>query len=209
MTVLSPRGVRLAVYRYEAVCEVIRQTGDWYEADILDALTARRPSESVIIDAGAHIGNHSVYWLENVAPRALYAFEPMPDNYSLLRSNLRRYPNARAIPLALSDVPGPLLMQRDEVNRGRSRVSPAGDVPVHAVRVDDLGIVDVSLIKLDVEGWHGHVLLGARKTLARSHPALLVEDGEGVVEGTLAALGLHGYERVAQYPGDNDLWEWT
>lgn len=199
----------LAMFDYEAVCDLIRATGDYYEGPLLRAVTERRPREGVIVDAGAHIGNHSVYWLETSSPVRVMAFEPMPETFSLLAQNLSPYPNAIAIPLALSDIPGPVSMVRDEANRGRSHISEAGWVPAQAMRLDDLALEGVSLLKVDVEGWQANVLRGAHRTIRRCHPALWVEDEEGMVAPTLRGLGLGGYAMVMEMPGENYLWEWT
>ena len=203
------RGVELELFEHEAVCDAIRASYDFYEAAILDDLLVRRPSEGVIVDVGAHIGNHAAYWLAFAQPLMLYAFEPQPVCYELLRRNLAAYWQAVLLPLALSDAPGWVKLEVDEVNRGRTRISPDGDVPALAVRLDDLGIDGITLLKVDVEGWQAHVLRGARATLSRWHPALLVEDEEDVVGQTLCDLYLCGYRHVAEWPGANHLWEWA
>ena len=64
--VVTVRGIPLTVYQHEAVSEVIRQTGDFYEADILDELREMYPTQRTIVDVGANIGNHSAYWLLGV-----------------------------------------------------------------------------------------------------------------------------------------------
>jgi FkbM family methyltransferase len=202
---VSLRGYSLRLFRHEAVCSVIRDTGDFYEAGILDALRERRPHEGVILDVGAHIGNHSVYWTAFVPHDLLVAFEPAPESYALLRENV---PAALTLPLALSDVSGIARMRQDEVNRGRTRIDPDGDLPVLTVRLDDLGL-EPSFVKLDVEGWQARVLRGGRQTLARWRPALLIEDGEGDVGPTLRGLGLDGYQLTVGFPGANYLWEWV
>ena len=201
-------GIHLNGFVHEAVCDAIRESGDWYEGPILRAVAARRPTEGVIVDAGGHIGNHSVWWLEHVRPTRVFAFEPMPDTFALLRSNLSCYSHAWALPLALSDEVGIVQILPDEVNRGRSHISQDGTQPVLAIPLDSLDLVGVTLLKIDVEGWQAHVLRGAVRLLSSSHPALWVEDREGVVSETLASLDLDGYRMVDEFSGANYLWEW-
>lgn len=199
----------LRLLPHEDVCSVIRHTDDYYEGDILRDVHALVPHHGVVVDAGAHIGNHSVYWLEHQDPDWLVAFEPMVEQYTLLRRNLRRYRNAEAIPLALSDEPGPVRFAVDEQNRGRCHITPEGEREVEARTLDSFDLEKVTLLKVDVEGWQAHVLRGAASTLEASHPALLVEDGEQVVESTLADLGLLGYRVLRAYEGANFLWVWV
>lgn len=204
-TSLTLRGVRLRVFPYEAVSEAIRQAGDFYEANVLDDLRALYPVQRTIVDVGANIGNHAAYWSAFVPHEAIVAFEPVPESFTLLRLNLRHDPSARLHRKALSDHRGLVWMAVDRVNMGRSRVAATGSLRVPCLRLDDVPLRFVSLIKVDVEGQQGAVLRGARRTIERWRPMLLVEDEEGLVPETLARLGLR-YVRVRSWPGANHLW---
>jgi len=197
------------MFDHEAVCDAIRAAGDFYEARVLDDVRARRPREVGIVDAGAHIGNHSVYWCAFVQPAWLLACEPQPEVHALLAANLAPYPQARAECVALSDTARTVRLRPDPVNRGRATIADDGTLAAPAVPLDDVPLPGgVSLVKVDVEGHQAHVLLGAFHLLHRWHPALLVEDGEGIVERTLALMRLGRYRRVMEWPGANSLWEW-
>jgi FkbM family methyltransferase len=200
------RGVTMHLYEYEAVSEAIRQAGDFYEAGILDDLRARRPRERVIVDAGAHIGNHALYWSAFVPHEAILAFEPVPESFALLAANLAGDPTAICYQSALSDAPGMLRMSVDDVNRGRCAISDDGTLEVSAMTLDSLELDGVSLFKVDVESHQARVLAGASKTLERDRPAVLVEDEDGSGARVLAELG---YRHVAEWPGANHLWEWA
>ena len=118
--------------------EVIRQTGDFYEAAILDELREMYPEQRTIVDVGANIGNHAAYWQAFVPHTLLHCFEPIPDNYELLLLNA---PGAVNHPCALSDVNGWLRMRLDPVNMGRSHVvNTRGDLKVNARRLDSFGL---------------------------------------------------------------------
>ena len=60
---------------------------------------------------------------------------------------------------------------------------------VRLITLDDLaescGLARLDFVKLDVEGWEARVLGGARRSLQRFHPALMIE----LVEGHLARAG--------------------
>jgi FkbM family methyltransferase len=206
MMPFTVRGVTLQLWDHEAVCDAIRAAGDFYEAPILDDLRARRPTERTIIDAGANIGNHAAYWCAFVPHERLVCFEPMPDAFELLCLNA---PDAERYECALSDGAGYVFMRQCGANRGMSRVSHDGEVLVPRVRLDDLVFTDVSLVKIDVEGHECRVLAGARETIARDRPALVVEEEvPGRFRDALVTLGLGGYRRVLSWPGSNHLYEW-
>jgi hypothetical protein len=71
-------------------------------------------------------------------------------------------------------------------------------VTVKTARIDDLGLADIGFIKIDVEGFEDTVLRGARATIARDRPTLLVEIEEGhthrPVEDDIAAITALGYD---------------
>lgn len=203
------RGIRLALYQYEAVSEAIRQAGDFYEAVILDELRERFPVQRTIVDVGANVGNHSAYWSAFVPHTAIHAFEPVPSNYNILRLNLRGNPRAACHPTALSNCIGWALMEIDNVNMGRSRLAAGGTIRVAVASLDSFELEDVTLIKIDAEGHEPHVLAGARHTVARWHPAILVEDNDGRFDDHLAEAGVEGYRRTREWAGANSLWEWS
>jgi FkbM family methyltransferase len=210
MTAVTLRGITMELYEHEAVCSAIVAAGDFYEAPLLDGLRDRFPTQDTIIDAGANIGNHSLYWSAFVPHRRLYAFEPVPRNFDLLSRNLAPYPRALCLEMALSDVRGYLRMKCDEVNMGRCRVDPEGELRVPCATIDDVAVHDnVTLLKVDVEDHERQVLRGASLTIARCHPALLVEDEYDHAGDTLARLGFGNYRETMEWPGANHLWEWV
>jgi FkbM family methyltransferase len=190
------RGVELDLHPSpDYVSDVIRSTGDFYEAAILDALAARmagtRPG--VIVDAGAMIGNHTAYFAWFLPHVAIHAFEPVPENLALLRPNVARYPEVTVHPIALDAVPRSVRMLSDPENRGHSFIASSG-VMVESRPLDSYELQDVTLIKIDTEGSEPEVLAGARATIARCRPLVVLEDWQR----TYASL-LPGYEMVAEW----------
>lgn len=188
----------------EGLCNMIRASGDFYEARILDYLAKRYREQHVIVDAGANIGNHSLYWAAFARPTAIHAFEPLPDNLRLLEANVEPYGTVIVHPFALSDIEALLVMRTVPTNMGASAVADDGDVVVRARTLDSFELDDVTLLKIDVENHERQVLSGAQDTIARCHPAVLVEDWTGETGDYLP-----GYRRVRAWKGSNVLWEWA
>jgi FkbM family methyltransferase len=171
------RGVPLALHpEGEGVSDGIRRSGDFYEAEILDFVRDVYPAHRTIVDAGAFIGNHSVYFASFLLHERIHAFEPVPANAALLAANVARFRTVTVHALALSDAERTLRMRPRPLNMGASRVTRFGPIEVPAVALDDMDVGPVTLLKIDVENHEKYLLAGARKTIARHHPLILIED---------------------------------
>jgi FkbM family methyltransferase len=140
---------------------------------------------SRVVDVGAHEGVYTHAFARTGA--LVEAFEPQPPCLEVLRSYERRHANVRVHGDALGAEAGWATLRvprRDgRAVSGRARLdgAAAGDGeggPEYRVRVrplDSFAFGEVALIKIDVEGRELDVLRGARDTLARCRPMLLVE----------------------------------
>lgn len=126
------------------------------------------------IDGGAYIGD----WTFELARhfRNVTAFEPDPKTFVLLQENVGNVPGVRLIAGALGDEDCSVSIGDAERKSYVHYVikDSTGTVPMY--RLDGLGLDDVDFIKLDCEGADPLALLGAKKTIARCLPILLVED---------------------------------
>ena len=77
------------------------------------------------------------------------------------------------------------------------RMVDTRDLAVSCKPLDSYGLKDVGFLKIDVEGHELEVLRGAKETLCRSLPSLLVEAEERHRAGTVAAVW--GYLRPWGY----------
>lgn len=134
-----------------------------------------------IVDAGANLGLHSIALAKIAAPGAtVFAFEPHPEIYGLVTANTAAHPNVRCVNKALSNSARAFHMPSviDWENAGGcnlgTEASPGG-YEVQSVPLDDLGIANVGLMKIDVEGHELACIEGARETILRDRPPLVVE----------------------------------
>lgn len=71
------------------------KTGDGHGAAILFVIFVEKgygavpPENSVVIDIGAHVGVYSLYASQSKNTK-IYAFEPSPENFSLLQENIQQ-----------------------------------------------------------------------------------------------------------------------
>jgi FkbM family methyltransferase len=159
--------------------------------------------QGAFIDIGANTGVYT-HRLRNVA-RKVIAFEPIATLAATLQ---RRYPDIEVHTCALSNQSGEATLylpsQGQETVLTRASLNADANpgfalevVTVTMKRLDDFGIRDSSLIKIDVEGHERAVLEGAVETIRATRPALLVEVEErhhpGESAGLLAWIEQLGY----------------
>jgi FkbM family methyltransferase len=145
----------------------IVESGQPYEAPLLEHIF-ERGFRGIAVDAGAHIGNHSL-WLAAICELEVWAFEPLV--FEELAANIARNAldgRVQARLIALGD--------RCETAHvvGKGKLRPGhGDIPVRPL--DEFDIDDVAVIKIDVEDMEPYVLRGAAETIQRSRPVIFAE----------------------------------
>ena len=142
----------------------------------------------VFIDVGANDGLYTLF----AAPRVgtVLAIEPSSREFERLRANieLNRLRNVIALQVALSDLPGEgTLCVGGYEHEGQNTLGEFSYVgvelgykeKVELKRLDDLvdqaGLKNVDIIKLDLEGAEFSVLRGAMRTMTVFRPLLLLE----------------------------------
>jgi FkbM family methyltransferase len=172
------------------------------ELALLPFLVAK---DRVSLDVGANKGVYT--WFLARLSRHVHAFEPNPKLFRILKAGAAA--NVTAHALALSNVSGSAELRIPRGNRGYSNQGGTlielqrdhAVVSVPTRRLDDLDIADIGFIKIDVEGFELKVLEGARQTLQRDRPRLLVELEErhtGMpIAGMIAQIEGYGYRCLA------------
>lgn len=140
-----------------------------------------------MVDCGASFGMWS-YYAKSVAARVV-AFEPLPALAEALRKGFGQGFEVHQV--ALSSEPGMARITMPALQWGYSTIEQNNDLhgkvneafgfqtfDVEKRTVDSYDLRDVGFMKVDTEGHEASVLLGARQTLAREKPALIVETEE-------------------------------
>jgi FkbM family methyltransferase len=179
-----------------------------YERDKLKEMQSCIAAGSVVYDIGAQAGYHTLL-ASRLAGRSglVYSFEPLPRNHDMLTRHLslNEVFNVQPVRAAVSDMdgemcfdPGPGFMA--------GHLSGEGPLRVKCFSLDrfvasDHRIRPPGVIKIDVEGAELKVLQGARETLLRYRPTLMIDTHDflggqhaGLHEACAAFLSALGYE---------------
>lgn len=166
---------------------------------LLERFRQHVPRGATIIDAGANIGNHSVYFARVCGARQIYAFEPMRETFKILSRNaeinamdrIQCHNFALGARLGRAD-----LRQYSAANIGATRLESDEDGFYEVRPLDSLQFTELNLIKMDVEGAQISVLDGARETLARHKPLIWIELLPQEAEESHERLLSLGYDRM-------------
>lgn len=149
----------------------------FYEQRLLNSLRRFLKPGDFVIDVGANIGNHCVFFA-GICGCHVLAFEPSIRASTLLQENVSRNGLGRLVTVqrsALGNHPGFGEELTAPHNLGSTKIRPAQS-GLKIERLDDLNIErPLSLVKIDVEGMEMEVLKGAEQTLRRYRPTISVE----------------------------------
>lgn len=174
---MNLRGIEFELHENEMLSNAIQRDKDFFEAQILDYIAGQYPIHQGIVDVGANIGNHSVFFANFLKYEYMVVFEPVPENHDILVRNLAPYPNVVIMYMAVGDTLGTVAVHANRQNMGASQVSTDnGETVAPIVPLDLFYLPAVSLMKIDVEGMEDKVLRGAKRIIEESRPLLLVED---------------------------------
>jgi FkbM family methyltransferase len=141
----------------------IEQLGMPYEALAMRAVLALLGSTPSIVDVGANVGNHTLYWASQGA--RVWSYEPNPAALAYLLKNVGANSIEERVvvrPMAVGDADGPARVARSAAgNLGATVVERDADGELAMVRLDDERLPPIDAVKIDVEGHELEVLRGA------------------------------------------------
>lgn len=172
------------------ISKKIIESKAFYEQDVLDELSTLDIGEGLFIDAGANIGNHSLYF-SAVLGRKVVAYEPAAAAFDQLVRNvyLNRVEGLVTMhKVALGSRDGAGRMNLVPANLGASNFIPdeQGDVIRSTIDSTLSNCSErIALIKIDVEGDELEVLKGAANVILKDFPLLIVEGQTNSAFGAL------------------------
>ncbi len=163
----------------DCIKDTLKQ-GVLWEKHVLRELKRYLRHGDVAIDIGAHMGTLSLFMSRLVGPTGtVHAFEGERQLFRELIENVRLNERPNIIPYMfwISDVEKDIEASWVFYHPDSSPVCTSEGLPysLHVHRLDSFNFDRVKLIKIDVELKEDEVLMGARETIMRCRPIILIE----------------------------------
>jgi len=163
------------LYTTDHIYKHILFTKNFYELKLLNEISKMGLS-GTYIDIGANIGNHSLFFSKYCNSKNVYSFEIDENIFNVLKTNIiKNNLNIKAFNIGIGECEKFVNISHiDPNNTGITKIiDEVGDIKV--IPLDNMDINDVTLIKIDVEGYELNVLKGCVKTIEKYKPVLVVE----------------------------------
>jgi len=182
----------------------VRSTGQFHGQRMLEDLAALLPETPSVVDAGANIGNHTLFFATATEAKVI-SVERDPQAFGVLQQNVELNSLEEDVELHHLTLGAP--REHGEMHN----VSAANPEPTKAATgaegagavttLDSLiGDRHVDMIKIDLAGLEADVLRGASAVLSRCHPILIAEAATlADLAGIESVLRPHGYRKIRQF----------
>ena len=194
----------------EMIGHSLSRYGEYSQAE-LTLLLSMLNNNAVVYDVGANIGYHTTAFAS--VAKHVYAFEPHPRNYAMLKINTASLTNVTTVNCAVSQTQGHVYVSDfdpEQVGNFGSVCVTAEEtaISVPCLTLDQAGLEPPDLIKIDVEGHELGVLQGCQEIIAQRCPVIYYEAHESKhlkeIYEMLQPMGYRFYwAQVNNYNPDN------
>lgn len=183
---------RIAIFAFDHIGLEINNFGI-YEENLLNAIMSflkdmvNLKKFDLILDVGANIGNHSLYF-SNFS-KQVFSYEPNPNTFELLKFNTKNLSNINIYNIGISNKNENKFLNESSFNIGDSAIVSSDEKKdieknnktlheISSMKLDDLEHLSdekISMIKIDVEQHEYEVMDGASKLIEKNQPVLIFE----------------------------------
>lgn len=168
------------------ICNEMK-SGQIWEKHMHSIFTKYIDKNSIVLEAGSHVGTHSVKLAKLC--NTLHAFEPMPILNKYLRNNIliNNLSNVIIYNNGLSNSIGETSydwISNHNLGASGLKNNPMGNphgkstninISVSLITIDSLNLSKLDFIKIDVEGYEEFVIQGGLETIKRCKPIITIE----------------------------------
>ena len=171
---------QLKNYNIDVIEKIIYDSGDFYENDVLEQISKNIAPGFTILDIGANIGNHTLYFSKILQAKQIYSFEPIKETFKKLDYNVKLNACSNVVLYNFALGSSNSWGSSDNVsmgNFGAQKIKYSSEKKEFEIKtIDDLAIdKSIDFIKIDVEGFEEEVIKGGLKTIAKNKPLIFIE----------------------------------
>lgn len=183
----------------------IRLSNDYWDMPAHHKINQFLIDNAIILDIGANIGSHTLYWAKERQAKKIYSFEPFKRMFDILKKNIEL--NSLEDTVTIFNVG-----LSDEVVHASPNVVFEGNLggtsfvknnsgesllkPLDSFEFEE----KIDLVKIDVEGHEVQVLKGAVNTLKKHRPIIVIETftNKAAVDDILSKLGYRLFDTIRE-----------
>jgi len=191
---------RLPDYSTDFIERSIAIHEDFYESKLLNFTNSLIGKGAVILDVGANIGNHSIFWGLNEGVSKVYSFEPVKETFDKLKKNVELNNLSDKVEIynvAIGERATSASIESFSVsNTGANSIVEDQSGSIRVISLDSMKFDRIDLVKIDVEGFEVFVLKGMLRTLREHRPTIIIESFEERHKEVCSILKSIGYENL-------------
>lgn len=164
--------------------------------ELMVSLIRKISTQSVILDIGGYLGEHSVIYSKLLKPKHIHIFEPQLTMAPVIERTLalNGITNATLHQRVVADGTAMMALGRQRHFRlDETSFVAREDGEYLSLAIDDLDLDQVDYVKLDFDGTKMLALRGMQRTLERFHPVICTEARGRDIGEQAEFLGALGY----------------
>ena len=211
--ILQIEGLKTKFYlpnvKTDSIQQYIFKNNNYFELNNLDYIchqwnngaVGKAIENNVVLDIGANIGNHTLYYLNECNAKKVYCFEPVVDTYNVLYENIilnNLLERTCLYNVGIGSKSGKAnISSYNMYNIGGTTIEMSDDGNISVVAIDDIDIPGfISMVKIDVEGFELYAIKGMQKTLEKYKPYLTIEIRNRHKNEVISLLSNLGYNHI-------------
>jgi FkbM family methyltransferase len=173
-------GIKFYIDNYKDLIQQCYLLGRFFEDVELEFIANNVKPNSVIVEVGANIGNHAIYYEKFMDPSKIILIEPNPNAIALIKRNIEinycTKMDTSLLGIGVGKERGRFSLQDAQLNNlGASRLEPDPDGEITVAPLDELINEKLSFIKIDVENMEMDALAGAQGLIEAYRPDIFIE----------------------------------
>lgn len=167
-------------YPTDCISSCIVGGKDYWDRGALTMIDKYLPSNAIILDVGANVGSHTIYWALERKAKKVYSFEPFAPTFDILSNNIILNKLTDVVTIFNKGLSNEACKAKVKMfracNVGGTAFTKSNDGDADFIPLDSIQFSEkIDLIKIDVEGHEIETLEGARETIYKHKPVIVIE----------------------------------